>query len=126
MKLNNTVKKPKKQFNPIYHWYLMLFTFTVLAVLVVAYSAYSFFYIQSEIISIDQEAQNNAQNSNSAEMLEKSRSNTKFLKDINNLNKTLEEFNKKEAEYEKLVKSAVAAPILATTTASTTIATSTN
>ena len=125
MKLNN-IKKQKKQFNPIYHWYLLLLTFFVFLCVVVSYSVYTFFYIKNEIVLIGLEAQNNAQNSTSTEIIEKSRNNSKFLKDINNLNKTLEEFNKKGIEYNRLIKTAVSAPIIASTTASTTVATSTN
>jgi uncharacterized membrane protein YcgQ (UPF0703/DUF1980 family) len=87
---------------------------------------YSFFYIKNEIVLIDLEAQNSTQNSTSTEVLEKSRSNSKFLKDINNLNNTLEEFDKKEIEYNRLIKTVVVVPVLSTTTASSTVATSTN
>ncbi len=125
MKLNNS-KKHKKQFNPIYHWYLLLLAFFVLTLIVILYSVYSFFYIKNEIVLIDLEAQNSAENSTSTEVLEKSRTNSKFLKDINNLNKTLEEFDKKEIEYNRLIKTATVTTVLATTTASTTVATSTN
>lgn len=125
MKLNNN-KKIKKQFNPIYHWYLLLLAFFVLAFVIISYSVYTFFYIKNEIVLIDLEAQNNAQNSTSTEIIEKSRNNSKFLKDINNLNKTLEEFDKKEIEYNRLIKTATVTTVLATTTASTTVATSTN
>lgn len=126
MKLSNTTKKPKKEFNPIKHWYLLLFViFSVLA-LVIGYSIYSFYYIKSQISLIDIESKNNAQNTGSADILEKSRNNSKILKDINNLNKTLEEFSKKETEYNRLIKSAVAAPTISTSTSSSTVATSTN
>lgn len=104
---------------------LLLGVFSMLIV-ILAYSVYSFFYIQSEISLIDVEAQNSVENLNSTELLEKSRNDSKFLKDINNLNSTLEEFNKKEIEYNRLMKSAVIAPIVSTSTASTTVATSTN
>ena len=103
-----------------------MLTFFILLCIVISYSVYTFFYIKNEIVLIDLEAQNNAQNSTSTEIIEKSRNNSKFLKDINNLNKTLEEFNKKEIEYNRLIKTAVVAPIIATTTATTTVATSTN
>lgn len=126
MKLSNKNKKPKKEFNPIAHWYLLLLVLFSIMVLVIGYSVYSFYYIQSQIALIDVEARNNAQNSSSAELLEKSRNNSKIMKDINNLNKTLEEFNKKEIEYNRLIKSAVAAPIVPATTSSSTVATSTN
>ncbi len=125
MKLNNS-KKPKKEFNPIRHWYMLLLGVFSMLIVILAYSVYSFFYIQSEISLIDVEAQNSVENLNSTELLEKSRNDSKFLKDINNLNSTLEEFNKKEIEYNRLMKSAVIAPIVSTSTASTTVATSTN
>jgi hypothetical protein len=125
MKLNK-IKRVKKEFNPVHHWYMILLAFLICTTLIVVYSVYSFFFIKGEIVSIDAEAQINAQNANSAEVLEKSRTNGKFLKDINNLNKTLDEFNKKEVEYNRLIKSAVAVPTSASTTASSTVATSTN
>lgn len=125
MKLNK-IKKQKKPFNPMYHWYKILLIFSITVLVVIGYSVYSFFHIQNDINTIAIETQNNAQNSSSTDILEKSRNNTKFLKDINNLNKTLEEFKTREIEYNRLIKTALQAPVLSTTTASTTVATSTN
>ena len=126
MKLSNKNKKQKKEFNPVKHWYMLLLAIFSILILVIGYSIYSFYYIQGQIALIDVEARNNAQNSSSADLLEKSRNNSKILKDINNLNKTLEDFNKREVEYNKLIKNAAASPITATGTSSSTVATSTN
>ena len=125
MKLNN-IKKRKKQFDPIRHWHLLLLVIFSLTIVIVMYSAYSFLYLKNEIAVIGMEAQNISLNSTSTEFMEKSRNNTKSLEDINNLNKTLEEFNKKELEYNKLIKALIMTPIISTSTASTTVATSTN
>jgi len=128
MKLNNhkKVNKINKEFDPIRHWYLLLLVIFIIFCITVVYGFYSFFYIKSEISLIESESKNNIQNSTSTEYLEKSRSNTKFLIDINNLNKTLDEYTKKEVEYNRLIKSAVKAPVnISTSTASTTVATST-
>ena len=126
MKLNNT-KKINKAFDPIRHWYQSLIVMFIIFVSIAIYGFYSFFYIKNEILLIELESKNNVQNSNSAEFLEKTRSNTKFLKDINNLNKILTEFEKKEIEYYRLINSGVKAVVsISTTTAtSSNVATST-
>lgn len=125
MKLNKN-KKENKEFDPTHHWYLLLIIVCVIFTLVVAYAFYSFFYIKGEIALIEIESKNNVQNSTSTDYLEKSRNNSKFLKDINNLNKTLDEYEKKEKEYNRLINNAVKVVVnTATSTASTTVATST-
>ncbi len=125
MKLNNT-KKRKKQFDPIHHWYMLLLVIFSLTIVIITYSVYSFLYLKNEIAVIGMEIQNNLLNSTSTEFIEKSRNNTKSLEDINNLNKTLEEFNKKELEYNKLIKAPMMTLVTATSTASAMVATSTN
>jgi hypothetical protein len=125
MKLNN-IKKPKKNFDPVKHWYTVLMVFLLLTIIVVLYSVYSFFYIKKEILMIEQEAQNSVVNSTTTNALDKSINSKNFLNDINNLNKNLETFEKKEIEYNRLIKLALPMAITATTTASTTVATSTN
>lgn len=124
MKLNNS-KKPKKKFDPIKHWYMILITFFILAAFVVLYSIYSFFYIKKQIVHIEEGAKNNIQNSTSTEAVEKTIDSKNFLNNINTLNKTLEYYEKRELEYNRLLKTAVPAPTIATTTSSTTVATST-
>jgi hypothetical protein len=126
MKLNNT-KKINKAFDPIRHWYQLLFVVFTIFTSIVVYGFYSFFYIKNEILAIELESKNNVQNANSPEFLEKSQNNNKFLKDINNLNKILDEFEKKEIEYNRLINSEVKVivNISTTTSASSTVATST-
>ena len=127
MKLNIT-QKPKKKFNPIKHWYTMLITFSVIILIIAVYGIYSFFYIKNQISLIDIEAKYSILNSTSADILEKSKNDNKFLKDVNNLNVILEEYKKREVEYQRLIKSATPAislPVIASSTASTTVATST-
>jgi len=122
MKLH-TFKQPKKEFDPIGHWYRMVVAIAAIFILIVGYGMYSFYFIKKEISLIDKEARNNAQNSTTTKVLEKSRNNTKLLKDIGNLNAKLEEFDQKETEYERLMKTTVIAP---TATSSTSVATSTD
>lgn len=126
MKLSNT-KKINKAFDPKRHWYQLILVIFIIFISIVIYALYSFFYIKNQISLIELESKNNAQNTNSAEFLEKSRNNNKFLKDINNLNKILDEFAKKEVEYNRLINSGVkvVVNISTTTTASSTVATST-
>lgn len=126
MKINNT-KKINKEFDPTYHWYLLLLIVSVIFILVISYGVYSFFYIKNEISLIEIESKNNIQNSTSTDFIEKSRNNTKFLRDINNLNKTLDDFSKREVEYNRLMNSVEKVIVnSSTSTASTTVATSTN
>ena len=121
MKLN-TFKQQKKEFDPMGHWYRMVLAICVIFVVIIGYGIYSFFFIKKEIALIDQEARNNVQNSTTTKVLEKSRNNTKLLKDIGSLNAKLEEFDQKEAEYERLMKTPVIAPVASS---SISIATST-
>ena len=115
MKLNK-IKKAKKEFDPITHWYSLLAVMSVLMVLVICYSIYSFLYIKNQIILIRMEAENNAQ---SGDLIQKSRQNKDIMKGITALNSKLEEFAKKEDAYNALLKMPV-------TAASTSVATSTN
>ncbi len=125
MKLNNK-HKINKDFDPANHWYLLFTIICIIFTIVVFYALYSFFYIKSEIALIEIESKNNVQNSTSSDYLEKSRNNNKFLKDINNLNKTLDEYERKEIEYNRLINNEVKGIIsTSTSTFSTTVATST-
>lgn len=125
MKLNNT-KKINKTFDPKRHWYLLLLIILSISICIIIYGFYSFFHIKNEIYLIGMESKQNVQNSNSTDYLEKSRNNAKFVKDINNLNKILDDFEKKEVEYNKFINSVPKVIVsVSTTTASSTIATST-
>jgi uncharacterized protein YpmS len=110
MNLNKT-KKINKKFDPTFYWYLLLFVIIILFLILIVYGVFSFFYVKGQITTMESESANSAQNSTST-------LNNKEFSDINNLNKVLAEFDKKEVIYRELIK-------VSANTSSTSIATST-
>ncbi len=126
MKLNSP-KTGKKKFDPARHWMMLLGVIVALFILIIGYAVYSLFYIKGQIVLIEAESLNNVFNSTSTDQVEKTKSNRKFMRDINNLNAVIDEFDKKDINYRNLIQSMQKNPVnIATTSASTTVATSTN
>lgn len=134
MKLNNFLKikktnKVNNEFDPTHHWYTILSFTSILFILVIFYSFYNFLYIKNQISLIEIESKNNIQNSTSTEALEKNRDKNKLLKDINNINKKIAEYEKKENEYNTIINNSIKTSFTplntASSTASSTVATST-
>ena len=115
MKLNK-IKKVKKEFDPVTHWYSFLSVFSVIFLIIIAYGVYSFAYIKNEIALIGIETVNKAQSEDTALQ---SYQNKDMMKGIETLNGRLEEFAAKEKTYSALVKTSAVGT-------STDVATSTN
>ena len=85
MKLININKLKKQEFNPILHWYFILILDLFVFICILIYSIHTFFDIKTQINTAEIDTVNNVvYNSTST------KSNNKFLKNITNLNKSIE------------------------------------
>ncbi len=98
MKLSNFNKLKKQEFNPILHWYFILILNLLAFILILLYSIYTFFDIKMHINSAENDAMSNVvYNSTST------KSNNKFLKNVINLNKSIEKYDQKDVLYSNIL-----------------------
>ncbi len=102
MKLNN-LHKIKKEFDPNRHWYQLIMIIIFILILISGYSVYNFLYIKNQIHDLKIEAEQNISNSTSTDFLEKTKKNNQLMKNINNLQRNLDKYEKRELEYNRLL-----------------------